>query len=114
MDFLYSTDFWVAVAFVLFFVIVWWAGAFGAIANALDSRSARIRQELDEARKLREEAQQLLAEYQRKRKEAEEEAEAIVAAATREAESTVVEAKQKTEEFVDRRNALDEQQIAQD
>ena len=65
MSLLQSVDFWAAVAFVLFIAIVWRAGAFGAIASALDDRTARIRRELDEARKLREEAEKVLAEYKK-------------------------------------------------
>lgn len=104
---------WATISLFLFLALLVYLKVPGYITRALDDRAQRIRNELDEARKLREEAQQLLAEYQRKRKEAEEEAEAIVAAATREAEGIVVEAKQKTEEFVERRNALAEQKIAQ-
>src|SRR5690606_19179001 len=73
----------------------------------------RISNELEDARRLREEAQQLLAEYQRKRKEAEQEAEDIVSAARREAESIVADARQKTEEYVARRAELAETKIAQ-
>lgn len=110
---LQSPDFWVAIAFVLFFVIVWRAGAFGAIASALDARTARIRLELDEARKLRDEAEQLLAEYKKKRSEAETEAAAIVAAAKSEAQEITAEAQKRTEEFVVRRTKLAETKIAQ-
>src|SRR5690606_1206831 len=78
-----------------------------------DKRAERIRNELDEARKLREDARQLLAEYQRKRQEAEKEAEEIVAAAQREAEALLEDARRKTEEYVARRTALAEQKIAQ-
>src|SRR5690606_25540762 len=108
-----------------------WATAFAAISffgliavfiyykvpalagRMLDERADRIRNELEDARKLREEAQQLLAEYQRKRQEAEKEAEDVVAAAQREAALIVEEAKQKTEEYVTRRTALAEQKIGQ-
>ena len=83
------------------------------IAKSLDGRAARIAGELEEARRLREEAQQLLAEYQRKRKEAEKEAEDIVAAAKREADQLVAEAKKRTEDYVLRRTALAEQKIKQ-
>jgi len=107
-----STD-WAAVALVLFLALLAYMKVPGLLTRSLDDRAQRIRNELDEARKLREEAQQLLAEFQRKRKEAEQEAEEIVAAATREAESIVTDARQKTEEFVERRNAVAEQKIAQ-
>ena len=80
---------------------------------SLDDRADQIRNELAEAKRLREEAQHLLAEYQRKRKEAEAEAALIVAAAEREAEMLTTEAKKKTEEFVANRTALSEQKIKQ-
>ena len=76
-------------------------------------RAQKIGDELAEAKRLREEAQHVLAEYQRKRKEAEAEAAGIIAAAEREAAALTAEAKQKTEEFVARRNALSEQKIKQ-
>jgi F-type H+-transporting ATPase subunit b len=110
---IYTPDFWVAVAFVLFFVIVWYSGAFKSLAGALDGRSARIRQELDEARKLREEAEKVLAEYRRKRGEAEGEARAIVAAAKTEAEEITAEAERRMQEFVARRTKMAETKIAQ-
>ena len=81
--------------------------------EALDHRSARIKAELDEARRLRDEAGKLLAEYQRKQREAEREAEAIVAEAKAEAERVAAEARVKMEEFVARRTKLAETKIAQ-
>jgi F-type H+-transporting ATPase subunit b len=104
---------WATISLFLFLALLVYLKVPGFITRALDDRADRIRNELDEARKLREEAQQLLAEYQRKRKEAEQEAQEIIAAATREADLLVAEAKRKTEEFVERRNALAEQKIAQ-
>jgi F-type H+-transporting ATPase subunit b len=113
MSLLHTPDFWVAVAFVLFIAIVWRAGAFGAIARALDERSARIRRDLDEARKLREEAEALVAEYRQRRSEAETEAAAIVSAAKTEAEDLTAEAEKRMQEFVARRTKLAETKIAQ-
>jgi len=83
------------------------------VNGALDKRAERIRNELDEARRLREEAQQLLADYQRKRQEAEKEAAGIVAAAEREAKLMAEEARQRSEDYVARRTALAEQKIGQ-
>jgi F-type H+-transporting ATPase subunit b len=83
------------------------------MAKSLDARAETIRWELAEAKRLREEAQALLADYQKKSKEAEAEAAAIVALAQREASALTAEAKQKTEEFVARRNAISEQKIKQ-
>ncbi|WP_157018219.1 F0F1 ATP synthase subunit B [Mesorhizobium xinjiangense] len=104
---------WATVSLFLFLGLIVYLKVPGMIAKSLDARADRIRNELEEARKLREEAQQVLAEYQRKRKEAEQEAQEIVAAAKREAELLKSEAKEKTEEYVARRTALAEQKIAQ-
>ena len=108
-----DATFWATVSLFIFLGIVVYMGVPGMIGRSLDARAERIRSDLEEARRLREEAQQLLAEYQRKRKEAEQEAGDIVAAAKREAELLVADAKTKTEEYVRRRNALAEQKIAQ-
>lgn len=108
-----DATFWAFVALIIFLGIVFYMKVPGMISKSLDERANKIRNELDEARRLREEAQQLLAEYQRKRKEAEQEAGDIVAAAKREADQLVVEAQKKTEEYVARRTALAEQKIGQ-
>ncbi|MEX0408920.1 F0F1 ATP synthase subunit B [Aquibium sp. LZ166] len=108
-----DATFWATVALVIFLGIMIYVKVPGMITKSLDDRADRIRDELEQARRLREEAQELLAEYQRKRKEAEKEADDIVAAAKHEAELLVGEAKQKTEEYVARRTALAEQKIAQ-
>ncbi|MEK1933326.1 MAG: F0F1 ATP synthase subunit B [Pararhizobium sp.] len=105
--------FWAFVGLVLFLALVVYLKVPGKLAKSLDDRAARITHELDEAKRLRAEAQSLLAEYQSKRKEAEAEAASIVAAAEREAAMLTAEAKQKTEEFVTRRTALSEQKIKQ-
>lgn len=108
-----DATFWAFVALIIFLGIIFYMKVPGMMAKSLDERANKIRNELDEARRLREEAQQLLAEYQRKRKEAEQEAGDIVAAAKREADQLVVEAQKKTEEYVARRTALAEQKIGQ-
>ena len=108
-----DATFWATIALVIFLAIVVYIGVPGMIGRSLDQRAERIRNDIEDARKLREEAQQLLAEYQRKRKEAEQEAGDIVAAAKREADMLVEEAKQRTEEYVARRTTLAEQKIAQ-
>lgn len=104
---------WATVSFLIFFGILAYLKVPKMLTDSLDKRAERIRGELEEARKLREDAQQLLAEYQRKRQEAEKEAEDIVAAAKREADLIVADAKQETEDYVRRRTALAEQKIAQ-
>lgn len=108
-----DATFWALVALIIFVAILVYVKAPAKLGEALDRRAERIRNELDEARRLREEAQQLLADYQRKRREAEQEAKDLVEAAKREAKAIVAEAKQKTEEYVARRTALAEQKIAQ-
>ncbi|ESY69894.1 F0F1 ATP synthase subunit B [Mesorhizobium sp. B283B1A] len=104
---------WATIALVIFLAIAVYIKVPRLIAKALDARAMRISSELDEARKLREEAQQLLSQYQRKRKEAEQEAADIVAAAKREADLLAAEAHKKTEDYVTRRTALAEQKIGQ-
>lgn len=109
----FDASFWATVALFLFLALIVYMKVPGMMTKALDDRSDKIRNDLEEARRLREEAQQLLAEYQRKRKEAEQEAESIVAAAKHEADAMAKEAEQKTEEYITRRTALAEQKIAQ-
>ena len=108
-----DATFFALVALVIFLGIIIYAKVPGMITKSLDDRAGRIRNELEEARNLREEAQQLLAEYQRKRKAAEAEAGDIVAAARHEAELLEKEARKKTEDFVARRTAMAEQKIGQ-
>lgn len=107
-----DATFWALIALIIFLGIVAYMKVPGMMAKSLDERADRIRNELDEARRLREEAQQLLAEYQRKRKDAEKEAGELIAAAEHEAEGLVADARQKTEEYVERRTAMAEQKIA--
>ena len=113
MEFHFDATFFAFVGLVLFLALVVYLKVPGMMARSLDDRADQIRNELAEAKRLREEAQHLLAEYQRKRKEAEAEAAHIVAAAEREAEMLTTEAKKKTEEFVANRTTLSEQKIKQ-
>ena len=108
-----DATFWAMIALFIFIGVVVYMKVPGMIAKALDERAAKIRNELDEARRLREEAQQLLVEFQKKRKEAEKEAADMVAAAKRESDLIIEEAHKKTEEYVARRAALAEQKIGQ-
>jgi F-type H+-transporting ATPase subunit b len=100
-------EFWVAVGFFIY------VGVPTMITRSLDDRAKRIKAELDEARRLKEEAQGLLAEYQRKQHDAESEAQAIIAGAKAEAERMGAEAKTKMEEFIVRRTKMAETKIAQ-
>lgn len=107
-----DATFWATVALVIFLAIVFYIKVPGKITASLDDRANGIRKELDDARKLREEAQSLLADYQRKQREAETEAEGIVAAAKREAEMLREEANAKIEDYIARRTKVAEQKIA--
>ncbi|NJR13796.1 MAG: F0F1 ATP synthase subunit B, partial [Phyllobacteriaceae bacterium] len=107
-----DASFFALVGLLIFIGIIVYLKVPGMMTKGLDDRAVRIRNELDEARNLREEAQKLLAEYQRKREQAEAEAEGIVAQAKRDAGHIVEEARAKTEEFVKRREAMAEQKIA--
>ena len=104
---------WVAVAFVLFLGILVYVGAHRRVIDGIDQRQARIKAELEEARRLREEAQALLVEYQRKRHDADREAEAIISTANAEAERLAAEGKTRLEDFVARRTKMAETKIAQ-
>jgi F-type H+-transporting ATPase subunit b len=105
-------EFWVAVAFVLFLAVLAKFGVHRTALGALDARSTRIGSELDEARRLRDEAQAVLADSERRRREAEREAEAIITSAKAEAEQLAGEAKIKVEEFIARRSKMAEAKIA--
>jgi F-type H+-transporting ATPase subunit b len=106
-------EFWVAVAFAIFVGILMYVGVPKMVLDALDSRAKRVQAELDEARRLKDEAQKLLAEYQGKQRQAETEAAAIIAGAKAEAERIAAEAKTKMEEFIARRTKMAETKIAQ-
>ncbi|MCP8939252.1 ATP F0F1 synthase subunit B [Alsobacter sp. SYSU M60028] len=111
--FFQTPEFWVAVAFFIFMGIAWKMGAFSSMATGLDKRGERIRAELEDARILREEAQKVLADYQRRRKEAEAEAEEIIRSARAEAERLAQDTQAKLADFVERRTKMAEQKIAQ-
>ena len=108
-----DATFWAFIALLIFFGIVIYFKVPGFVTKALDSRIAKIESDLDEAKRLREEAQALLAEYERKRKAAESEAEEIVAAAQDEAERMTAEAETALEDMVARRTKAVEDKIAQ-
>ncbi len=106
-------EFWVALAFVIFLGILVRFGVPKMALSALDSRSDRIRQALDEAHRLRSEAQDVLTQYQKRRDEAEKEAQSIIDNASVEAARLAAEAKSKVEEVVARRTKMAESKIAQ-
>ncbi len=113
MPFITEPEFWVAVAFVIFVGILVYVGVPKLILDALDERGKRVQAELDEARRLKEEAQKLLAEYKAKQRQADEEAAAIIEGAKAEAERIAAESKTKMADFVARRTKLAETKIAQ-
>src|SRR3989442_8617559 len=105
-------EFWVAVAFVILMAVFAYIGVHRTVLTALDHRADRIKAELDDARRLKEEAAKLLAEYKTKRASAEREAEEIISNAKADAERIAVEAKAKMEDFVARRTKTAESKIA--
>jgi F-type H+-transporting ATPase subunit b len=105
-------EFWVAVAFVILMGVFAYFGIHRTILTTLDHRSERIKAELDDARRLKEDAAKLLAEYQARRATAEREAGEIIASAKAEAERIASEAKVKMEDFVARRTKTAESKIA--
>jgi F-type H+-transporting ATPase subunit b len=113
MEILHNPEFWVLVAFLI--VVV---GGFikvgPAIGKSLDDRAQRIKTELDEAQRLREDSERTLAEYQRKQRDALKEAEAIIAHAKAEAERIGRQAAQDLEAGLERRTRQAEEKIAQE
>jgi F-type H+-transporting ATPase subunit b len=105
-------EFWVAVAFVAFLAILVYYKVPKLIAKALDDRADAIRKELDEARRLREEAQTLLADYQKRHRNVGQEAEAIVDQARRETEAFAHETRASLKDALERRTRLAEDKIA--
>lgn len=107
-----EAHFWVNVAFLLVIGLAWRPVA-RAIAAALDARSAKIKGRIDEAHRLREEAQELLATYQRKQRDAMREAEEIIAHAKAEAERLAQQAARDLEVQMKRREQMALDRIAQ-
>jgi F-type H+-transporting ATPase subunit b len=105
-------EFWVAVAFVILMGVFVYFGIHRTVLTTLDHRSARIKAELDDARRLKDEAAKLLAEYKARHATAEREAEDIIASAKAEAGRIASEAKTKMEDFVARRTKTAESKIA--
>jgi F-type H+-transporting ATPase subunit b len=103
---------WVAIAFIILFALFAYLGIHRTVLKALDHRADRIKAELDEARRLKDEAAKLLAEYKTKRSSAEREAEEIITNAKAEAERIATETKAKMADFVARRTKTAESKIA--
>lgn len=109
---MHSTTFWVAVAFSVFVIAAFKPGK-RILGEALDGRIAKIREEVEEAQRLREEAQATLASYQRRQREAIQEAEQIIAHAREEAERARTNAMTDLEASITRREQQAAEKIAQ-
>ena len=103
---------WVAIAFLILMGVFAYVGVHRTVLSALDRRSARIKSELDDARRLKDDATELLADYRAGHGSAEREAQDIIASAKAEAERIAAEAKGKMEDFVARRTKAAESKIA--
>jgi F-type H+-transporting ATPase subunit b len=97
---------WVAIGFILFILMLIYFKVPGQITKILDNRAEKIKNELDEARKLREEAQAILADFQKKNNEAEKSAKALIDEAKKIAKNYEKEAKLKLEDSLERRKKL--------
>jgi F-type H+-transporting ATPase subunit b len=113
MDIFGNPEFWVGVGIAIFLGLLLWQKVPGLIAKSLDERAAGIAKELAEARRLREEAEVLLAQYKKKRAKADEEAAAIVTEAKAEAERFATEARAGIAAQIERRARQAEEKIAQ-
>jgi len=112
MEFLYEAEFWVAIAFVVFVVLVFKPGK-AAILGALDGKIAQIREEVEEAQRLREEAQATLAAYQRQQRDAAQEVEELMARARAEAETHRKQAAAALQTALERQEIMAREKIAQ-
>ena len=108
----FDPETWVAIAFVILMVLFGYFGVFKKVTTALDHRADRIKAELDDATRLKQEAAKVLADYKARSATAEREAADIIANAKSEAERIATEAKAKVEDFVARRTKTAESKIA--
>lgn len=110
MNPLYDSNIVVAISLALFFGLLWYLGVHKFLGKALDNRADKIRNELEEARALREEAQATFAEFERKQREVEAQADEIVEHAKAEAQAAAERAKAEIAESIERRlKAADDQ-----
>ncbi|MEM6761070.1 MAG: F0F1 ATP synthase subunit B [Pseudomonadota bacterium] len=107
-----NTDLIVSIAFILFIAVLFYFKVPGMITKMLDDRGQGIQSDIDEARALREEAQSLLATYERKQREVQEQADTIVAQAKADAEAAAEQARADLKASIARRLAAAEDQIA--
>jgi F-type H+-transporting ATPase subunit b len=104
---------WVLISVILFLLLMIVLGLPRKAAEALDGRRDKIKNELDDAVRMLEEARELLASYQRRAREAETEAEGIIDAAKREAERLTERARVELAQSIERRTEMAERKIAQ-
>ncbi len=109
---MFNPEFFVALGFVVFCGVLFYVGAHKKMNAALDGRAQKIKDELAEAQRLRKEAADILASFERKRAAAEKEAEGIVEQAHAEAEMLAKEAEERLSDFVKRRTSQAESKIA--
>lgn len=109
---LFNPEFWVGVAFLGFLALLMYYKVPGLIAKALDDRADALRKEIEEARKLRDEAANLLADYKRRMADAQKEADAIVDRAKQEAAALAAESRTSLAEMLARRTKLAEDKIS--
>ncbi len=107
-----NTDFVVLIGFLLFLAIIFYFNVPSILGGLLDKRAEGIKSDLEEARALREEAQALLASYERKSREVADQADRIVAQAKADAEAAAAQARADLEKSIARRLAAAEDQIA--
>lgn len=113
MEFFRHAESWVLVSFILFLGLLVYLKVPAMLGRMLDERASKISKELDDARKLREDAAALLEEYKKKRADAEQEAASIVAQARSDAEAYAADSRKKLTETLARRTKQAEQKIAQ-
>ena len=112
MELLHDAEFWTGLALLVFVALMLFLGVHKAAAKALDSKADKIRADLDEANKLREEAQALLSSLKAQREQTEKLAAEMLANAKAEAKRLEAEAKAKLEEQIKRRQELAERRIS--
>ncbi|HEX3484274.1 MAG TPA: ATP F0F1 synthase subunit B [Micropepsaceae bacterium] len=113
MELLRDPEFWVGIGTLVFLGLLLWKRVPALVASSLDARAVAIAKELEDARRLRGEAEALLAEYRKKHDAAEQEAASIVAEARAEAERFAVESRITIAAQIERRGRQAEEKIAQ-
>ncbi len=111
MHVLADPETWVLISFLLFAGLLYYYKVHRLVLDALDARAEKIRNELEEARRLHEEARKLLAEYEAKKEQAERDAKEILQVARQEAEAVALEIRQQFDEMMARKQAAAEQRI---